>query len=103
MRTRGANQGGPKARRAWGFNSYGQLGDNTTTSRPVPVVVNTAAGVSALFGKTAVAIAAGAEYSLALCADGTVAAWGYNYGGQLGDNTTMNRFVPVAVNAASGL
>ena len=88
---------------AWGFNSYGQLGDNTTTSRPVPVAVNTAAGFSALFGKTVVAIAAGAEYSLALCSDGTVAAWGYNFGGQLGDNTRTNRFVPVAVNTASDL
>jgi len=33
------------------------------------------------------AIAAGGEHSLALKADGTVWAWGWNYYGQLGDGT----------------
>ncbi len=88
---------------AWGWNANGQLGDNTTTNRPVPVVVSTAAGVSALSGKTVVAIAAGGAHNLALCSDGSVAAWGYNYYGQLGDNTTTNRPVPVAVNTTSGV
>jgi alpha-tubulin suppressor-like RCC1 family protein len=88
---------------AWGRNAPGQLGDNTTTTRLVPVAVNTASGVSALFGKTVVAVAAGASHSLALCSDGTVAAWGGNGPGQLGDNTTTTRLVPVAVNTASGV
>ncbi len=88
---------------AWGYNYYAQLGDNTWTSRSMPVAVNTAEGVSALFGKTVVAVAAGSGHSLALCSDGTVAAWGYNYYGQLGDNTTTQRNVPVAVNTASGV
>ena len=57
----------------------------------MPVAVNTASGVSALFGKTVVAVAAGDSHSLALCSDGTVAAWGYNTYGQLGDNATTNR------------
>ena len=87
---------------AWGWNGYGQLGDNTTTNRLVPVAVNAEAGVSALCGKTVVAIAAGAYHSLALCSDGTVAAWGDNDSGQLGDNTTTNRLAPVAVNTALG-
>jgi hypothetical protein len=63
--------------------------------------VNAASGVSTLFGETPVAIAAGFSHSLALCSDGTVAAWGYNQYGQLGDNTTTNRSTPVAVNAAA--
>ena len=88
---------------AWGHNGFGRLGDNTTTQRNVPVAVNTASGVSALFGKTVVAIAAGYHHSLALCSDGTVAAWGYNTSGQLGDNTTTQRNVPVAVNRDSGV
>jgi hypothetical protein len=33
-----------------------------------------------------------------LCSDGAVAAWGNNYSGQLGDNSTTNRLVPVATN-----
>jgi alpha-tubulin suppressor-like RCC1 family protein len=86
---------------AWGRNNYGQLGDNTTTQRNAPVAVNAASG-SALYGKTVVAIAPGAVHSLALCSDGTVAAWGWNTYGQLGDNTTTDRHIPVAVNTNSG-
>jgi alpha-tubulin suppressor-like RCC1 family protein len=87
---------------AWGGNSDGQLGDNTLTRRTVPVAVNTASGVSALYGKTVVAVAAGGNHSLALCSDGLVAAWGLNLSGQLGDNTTTSRLVPVSVNTAAG-
>ena len=37
-----------------------------------------------LAGKTVVRVATGANHSLALCSDGTLAAWGYNYYGQIG-------------------
>jgi alpha-tubulin suppressor-like RCC1 family protein len=87
---------------AWGDNTYGQLGDNSTNSYNVPVAVNTDSGVSALSGKVVVGITAGFYHSLALCSDGTVAAWGFNRYGQLGDNTTRNRLAPVAVNTNSG-
>jgi hypothetical protein len=86
---------------AWGAGGYGQLGDNAATDRHAPVAVNTDAGLSALHGKTVVAIAAGKWHSLALCADGTTGAWGYNTHGELGDNTTNQRSVPVAVNRTS--
>ena len=88
---------------SWGYNDSGQLGDNTTTQRGVPVAVNTVSGVSALYGKRVVAIAAGCDHSLGLCSDGTVVAWGYNGSGALGDNGTTNRLVPVAVSTAAGL
>ncbi len=89
---------------AWGNNLSGQLGDGTTTSRELPVAVSMSAGLSALFGKTVIAIAAGERHSLALCSDGTVAAWGGNDEGQLGDNMPGgNRTLPVAVNATSGI
>jgi len=79
---------------AWGYNNYGQLGNNTTSSSNVPVAV-TQTGV--LAGKTPVAIAAEGANCLVLCADGTLAAWGYNAYGQLGNNTTTNSSVPVLV------
>jgi alpha-tubulin suppressor-like RCC1 family protein len=87
---------------AWGDNTYGQLGDNSTNSYNVPVAVNTDSGVSALSGKVVVGITAGLNHSLALCSDGTLAAWGFNRYGQLGDNTNRNRLAPVAVNTNSG-
>jgi alpha-tubulin suppressor-like RCC1 family protein len=85
----------------WGLNGYGQLGDNTTTNRLAPVAVDTNPESSALFGKTVVAITAGESHSLALCSDGTVAAWGGNEYGQLGDGTTTNRSAPVGVNTTA--
>ncbi|MFO1481807.1 MAG: choice-of-anchor D domain-containing protein [Verrucomicrobiaceae bacterium] len=87
---------------AWGLNEHGELGDDSTTNRNVPVAVNTASGVSALFGKTVVSIAAGGHHSMALCSDGTLAAWGFNDHGQIGDNTTTSRDVPMAVNTSGG-
>jgi uncharacterized repeat protein (TIGR03803 family) len=81
---------------AWGYNGFGELGNNSTTSSSVPVAVTTTMG-TALAGKTVVAIAAGNNHSLALCSDGTVAAWGYNPYGELGNNSTTNSSVPVAV------
>jgi alpha-tubulin suppressor-like RCC1 family protein len=78
----------------WGHNNYGQLGDNSTTNRSVPVLVNQ---TGALSGKTITALAAGASHTVALCADGSLAAWGYNNYSQLGDATTTSRSVPVAV------
>ena len=43
------------------------------------------------------ALAAGSDYTLALMSDGTVWAWGDNSYGQLGDGTTVSRFVPEQV------
>ncbi len=88
---------------AWGRNASGQLGDGSTTDRPEPVAVSRTSANSALFGKTVIAIAAGQAHSLALCSDGTVAAWGDNANGQLGNNTTVNQPLPVTVNKTAGV
>ena len=48
-------------------------------------------------------MATGGSHSLALCDDGTVAAWGFNAYGQLGDGTTVNRNAPVAATTVSAL
>ncbi len=78
----------------WGNNSFGQLGNNSTTESSVPTVVDQA-GV--LADRKVVAVAAGSGHSLALCADGTLAAWGSNAYGQLGNNSLVNSSVPVLV------
>ena len=83
----------------WGANGNGQLGNGSTTDSSVPVAVNVAVG-SALSGETVMAIAAGSGHSVALCADGTVAGWGANANGQLGNGSTADSSVPVAVNVA---
>jgi alpha-tubulin suppressor-like RCC1 family protein len=63
--------------RAWGDNTYGQLGNGTLTDSDFPVTVNNLANVKA--------IAAGNGDSLALRYGGTVMAWGDNTFGQLGN------------------
>ena len=85
---------------AWGYNVYGQLGNNSAAASNVPVAVDRS-GV--LAGKTVIAIAAGPFHNLALCADGTVAAWGYNNYGQLGTGNMLTSRVPVLVNPTGAL
>ncbi|MEI6217342.1 MAG: hypothetical protein WCP86_00430, partial [bacterium] len=90
---------------AWGNNSNGRLGDNTTTERGVPTQVHGTNNLGYLTGIAAVA--AGDTYSLCLGTNGYVFAWGRNDKGQLGDNTTTDRYTPVRVlsttNTSSGL
>jgi alpha-tubulin suppressor-like RCC1 family protein len=81
---------------AWGDNDAGALGDGTTTTRSLPVRVQ--GGLT-----TVDAIAAGQGFSLALKHDGTVWAWGANWGWQLGDTTTTNRHTPVQVSGLTPL
>lgn len=80
--------------KAAGFNSYGQLGNGTTTDSRAPVDTG-------LVDITAVE--AGGYHSLALAADGTVWSWGRNLEGQLGDGTTVNRSTPAPVPGLSGV
>jgi alpha-tubulin suppressor-like RCC1 family protein len=84
---------------AWGYNGAGELGDGTTTDRHTPVAVPGLTGVRT----TANSVAAGWYHSLALKADGTVWAWGYNAAGQLGNGTTTNSSRPVQVRGPNGV
>ena len=80
---------------AWGDNTNGELGDNTTTDDSTPVQVHGPGNTGFLTG--IIAIAAGQQFSVALKADGTVWAWGFNAPASLGDNTTIQRNTPVQV------
>lgn len=77
----------------WGGNNFGQLGDGTTVDRLSPTRV--------MLSGPAVQVAGtgGFEstHTCALLADRTVACWGQNQTGQLGDGTTDPSTVPVPV------
>jgi alpha-tubulin suppressor-like RCC1 family protein len=83
--------------RCWGWNGYGQLGDNTlvnTNANPAVAVSGLASGVTSVGG--------GFSHTCAIVA-GAAKCWGYNNFGQLGNGTLTDTKTPVAVTGiASG-
>jgi len=88
----------------WGWNAVGQLGNALTTGSNTPVAVGVSSG-GALIGKTITAISAGFRHTCAITSDVTNNAycWGFNFDGQLGDNSTTQRNSPVAVSTVGVL
>ena len=77
----------------WGDNTYGQVGDNSTTQRLVPVPIDTT-GVT---GTKWTALSGGSTHSCGIRNNGTAWCWGDNGHGELGNNSTTQSLVPVAV------
>jgi alpha-tubulin suppressor-like RCC1 family protein len=73
---------------AWGWNTYGQLGNGDGNSN-VAVAVNLINNVTD--------IGAGVSHSLALKDDGTVWAWGSDLTGELGNGTYIGSDIPAQV------
>ena len=74
----------------WGLNTYGQLGDGTTTDRSSP-------GTTAGGGTNWKQISAGGytgHQSAGIKTDGTLWTWGSNWYGVLGDGTTTSKSSP---------
>ena len=77
----------------WGYNAYGQIGDESTTNGTYPQEVSGLSGVSQ--------VALGSLHSCALLSSGGVECWGYGGNGQLGDNSLVDRSTPVSVSGIS--
>ena len=75
---------------AWsaGWNNMGQLGDGSTISRSNPVQVVDTGGSSLT---NTISVSGGMWHSMILNSDGTMASFGRNNYGQLGDGTLINR------------
>lgn len=83
--------------RAWGWNTYGQLGDGGTTDSSEPIQVTDPTDPSGFLTSVTTPLACGMGHSIALISDGTVRTWGSNRYGELGDGTTTGRRTPVRV------
>jgi alpha-tubulin suppressor-like RCC1 family protein len=80
--------------RCWGSNALGQLGNGTFDPSLVPVTVTGVTGSTAARG-----IVAGSEFSCGRRGNGSVACWGYDGFGQLGNGSSLadsSNPVPVA-------
>ena len=75
----------------WGNNYYGQIGVGYRNAsggvNPIDVTL--------YGGRTATQLSAGGFHNCAILDDGSVACWGYNQDGTLGDGTYSDRYVPV--------
>jgi len=80
---------------AWGINTFGQLGINETINRSSPVQL-TVSGVSSW-----IMISAGINHSMAVSETNILYSWGQNNTGQLGDETTINKSLPVQIGSGS--
>jgi len=77
---------------AWGYGSFGRLGNNSIVNRSTPVAV--------CGNHTFCQISGGGNFSLAIDSAGKAWAWGSNSTGQLGNNTSgdgTHKSTPVAV------
>ena len=91
---------------AWGSNgttingtpeTFGELGDGTTSNHDSPEVITLATGV------TPTAVSAGPAHTLAIGSDGKLYAWGFNGDGSLGDGTITEHDSPEAITLATGV
>ncbi len=79
----------------WGDNASGQLGNNTTTDAPSPVLVLDASGTLT----AAVQVSAGSAHTCVRKTDNTAWCWGSNAAGQLGIGGSTDK--PIATQVST--
>ena len=79
----------------WGRNTYGQIGDGSTTQRNIPTDITT--GFLLGQNEKVIQISAGHDHAMALTNQGNLYAWGRNTYGQIGNNSMVQQATPLKV------
>ena len=79
----------------FGYNGYGQLGNNSTTS--ASSLVEITGNLSLAEDEVVIEVEAGGNHTGVLTSDHQLYLWGYNLYGQLGDSTNANKSLPLNV------
>ncbi len=82
--------------KCWGQNSYGQLGDGSTTTTSTPVSVDLGSG------RTAASLSVGNIHTCAILDDASLKCWGYGRNGELGTGSTSDSHTPVSASFDAG-
>jgi alpha-tubulin suppressor-like RCC1 family protein len=75
----------------WGRDNLGQLGNGATSD----TIHTPSSNVELPEGRAATDLSVGDHHSCALLDNGSVVCWGQNNFGQLGENTTTHRHIPI--------
>jgi alpha-tubulin suppressor-like RCC1 family protein len=84
-----------KTVQCWGYSFYGQLGNGTTVTSSVPVLV------TGLTNAEDIARGSTGYHMCAIITGGTIKCWGHNSRGQLGNGVTTNASTPVDVSGVT--
>ncbi len=79
--------------KCWGYNTYGGVGDGTTTHRSSPVTIDGGTNYSK--------VSNGYHGACGITTTGVLKCWGYNPYYQVGDGSTTNRLSPVVVDGGT--
>jgi alpha-tubulin suppressor-like RCC1 family protein len=75
--------------KCWGDNSFGQIGDGTTTPRSAPIEIDSSSNY--------IAVAVGGGFVCGITSTKALKCWGLNNLGQLGDGTSADKITPTIV------
>jgi uncharacterized repeat protein (TIGR02543 family) len=80
----------------WGENDYGQIGNGTNFNSNLPIDISNSITLPLSFDSFKL-IAIGTSHSALLSESGNLYLWGYNFWGNLGDGTSLNKTTPFEI------